>query len=92
LLTQDPIVQQPLSSQSHKPVPPTAGAIHAGHQYGGSHVFTPPGPGQMTKVGAQTTRGSFAQAADEARAAAVRRGWSAAHPNGPHLPVPVKSR
>jgi RHS repeat-associated protein len=71
--------------------PPTTGAVHAGHQYGGSHVFTL--PGQTTKVGAQTARGNLAQAADEARAAAARRSWNAAHPNGPHLPVrPLGSR
>lgn len=65
--------------------PPTTGPVHAGHQWGGSHVFTL--PGETTRVGAQTARGNLSQASDEARAAAARRRWNAAHPNGPQFPV-----
>jgi hypothetical protein len=71
--------------------PPTSGPVHAGHQYGGSHVFTP--PVQTTLVGAQTAFGNLSQAAAEAAAAAARRRWNLAHPNGPQLPVrPIRSK
>ncbi|AEB44326.1 hypothetical protein VAB18032_16100 [Micromonospora maris AB-18-032] len=68
--------------------PATSGRVHAGHQPGGSHVFTP--PGQTTRVGAQTARGNLSSAAAEARAAAFRRQWNANNPNGPQLPVRPK--
>src|SRR5262249_53856943 len=63
--------------------PPTTGPVHAGHQYGGSHVFTP--NGQTTRVGAQTARGNLSQSSAEARAAAMRRQYNQANPNGPQL-------
>jgi hypothetical protein len=65
--------------------PATEEPIHAGHQYGGSHVFTP--PGETTLVGAQTPESNLADAPAEKEAAAARRAWNAANPKGPHLPV-----
>jgi RHS repeat-associated protein len=63
--------------------PPTTGPVHAGHQYGGSHVFTP--NGQPTQVGAQTALGNLRQSSAEARAAAARRQYNQASPTGPQL-------
>lgn len=68
--------------------PPTTGSVHVGHQFGGSHVFTP--NGQQTTAGAQTARGNLSQASAEARAAAMRRQYNEANPNSPQLSVRAK--
>jgi hypothetical protein len=60
--------------------PPTTDPVHVGHQYGGSHVFTP--PGETTLVGAQTRYGNLSQANAEAQAAAARRAYN---PDGTQL-------
>jgi len=65
--------------------PVTDDPIHAGHTYGGSHVFTP--SGQSTQVAAETAAHNLASSSAEKAAAAARRTWNAANPNGPRLPV-----
>jgi RHS repeat-associated protein len=70
--------------------PPESGPVHAGHAWGKEHFQTL--PGEETIVGAQTARGNLQQAPTEAKAAASRRAWNAAHPNDPPLPVRDKAK
>ena len=63
----------------------TTDKLHAGHQFGGSHVFTL--DGQTTLVGAETAEHNLANSTAERAAAERRRIWNAANPNGPKLVV-----